>query len=148
MSPTTDDFRALLEKWLARTERSQELHYKAADKATTTNRVVGLLGIGLGIAVALNNLYPPAAAIVVPVVAGVGAAFASAAQMVFRWADRAEDHKSAAVQMGQIRRKVEQLLASAEVVPQTSADAVREQVNLVLPHVPRIPFDFFQGKSN
>lgn len=148
MSPTTDNFRLLLERWLARTARSQELHYKAAHEATDRNRKVGLLGIGLGLIVALNSLYPPSVAIVVPVLAGVGAAYASAAQMLFRWADQAEGYKSAAVQMGQIRRNIEQVLASAEVVPEKAADQIREEVNLVLPHVPRIPFDFFQKDSN
>lgn len=45
--------------------------------------------------------------------------------------------------MGQIRMKIEQLLVPSGVISEQAADTIREQVNLVLPHLPRIPFDFF-----
>jgi hypothetical protein len=133
----------LLRQWLARTTNSQTLHYKAADRASYKNTLVGTAGIFCGITVALSALYPTAATPAVTVLAGVGAAIASAMQTVYKWGDKSERHKSGGVIMGQIRMKIEQLLVPSGVISEQAADTIREQVNLVLPHLPRIPFDFF-----
>ncbi len=146
MSQTAENIRALLQRWLDRTERSQQLHYKAADESARNSRIVGVLGIGSGILIALSSLYPPTLATAASVLFGVGAAFASAAQMLFKWADSAEGHKSAGVQLGQIRRNIEQALACPEALTQSSVDAINEQINLVIHHVPRIPFDFYTNE--
>lgn len=143
-----DDFKTVIQQWLSRTIRSQELHYKAAHHANYKNALVGVAGIACGIAVALNSLYSARVAIVVPVVFGVGAGFASAAQMIFKWADKSDAHKRAGVALGQIRMKMEQMVASSSPILKEAADEIREQVILVLPLVPRIPFDFFEDTKN
>jgi hypothetical protein len=144
----SDNYKALLENWLSRTVRSQELHYKAADKSSGKNYLFGVVGIIGGIAVALSSLYSPGLKVAIPVIGGVAAAFATAAQMIFRWGNQAEAHRASAVQLGQIRRNIERALSSLSTLSAQSADIVHEQINLVLPSAPRIPFDFFEEKPN
>jgi len=138
----------LLRHWLARTVRTLELHYKAAHKANRKNYAVGAVGIVGGIAVALNSLYCGELKTIVPVVGGVAAALATAFQLVFQWKNQAEAHKAAAIQMGQIRRTIEYDLAFPEALNHQPAEIIREQINLVLPAAPRIPFDFYEEGSD
>jgi len=142
-----ENYRELLRNWLTRTTRAQELHYKAAHGASSKNYIVGIVGIVGGIAVALNGLYCAELKEIVPVIGGVVAAIATAAQMVFNWGNQAEAHKATAVQMGQIRRTIETALSSSNVLSHQSADVIREQINLVLPSAPRIPFDFYEESN-
>jgi hypothetical protein len=148
MMSDSDNCKALLENWLARTTRSQELHYKAAHKASVKNYLISAVAIAGGISVALNSLYSPKAAVIVPIIGGVAAAFATAAQVVFRWANQADAYKVAAVQLGEVRRNIERALSFPDALSRQSADIIHEQVNLVLLNAPRIPFSFFEENSN
>lgn len=136
------DCKSLLEKWLARTIHSQELHYERADVMGRWNNLVGVTGIVAGIGAALSTSHPN-----LTILAGVVASISAAAQMLFKWADKSEAHKAAAVQMGQIRRNIEHTLGTPESLCGDSAHVIKDQIDLVVPHVPRIPFDFYTDRT-
>ncbi|MEX3970415.1 SLATT domain-containing protein [Paraburkholderia caribensis] len=113
--PVNED--ELLLKWIRRARESQKSHYDMADLLAARNRMFGI-GVTAVSAVVGTTVFlslvasadSPWVRLVVGLVS-IAAAVSAALQTFLRYAERAEQHRSAGARYGAVRRRLEAIYA-------------------------------------
>ncbi|MEM5386281.1 SLATT domain-containing protein [Paraburkholderia phymatum] len=142
--PVTED--ELLLKWIRRARESQKSHYDMADLLAARNRLFGI-GVTAVSAVVGTTVFLSLVAsadsrwarLVVGMVS-IAAAVSAALQTFMRYAERAEEHRSAGARYGAVRRQLEAIYAGDPGSRDgLYVSAVRETLDRLAEDSPSVP---------
>jgi hypothetical protein len=136
----------LLLKWIRRARESQMSHYDMADLLSVRDRRLGLLVTGITAFVGTSVFLSLNAVVVSPwlrIFVGlisVTAAVSAALQTFFKYAERAEKHRSAGARYGAVRRKLEAIYAGdADARDGHYLTAIRDELDRLAEDSPNVP---------
>jgi hypothetical protein len=132
--------------WLRRARESQLSHYALANRLATQNLLMGVPVIVITAAVG-TSAFASVVSELIPVWAKVAAGGASvlaavlaALQTFFKFAERAERHKTFAAKFGAVRRELETLHASGRAPQEINfVNVLREKLDRLAEEAPPVP---------
>jgi hypothetical protein len=144
MPPQND--KELVLAWIRRTRESQFSHYEMAQTLSRRGLWFGVPAIVISAAVGVSafssvamEVIPAYAKIIIGLLS-VAAAALSALQTFFKFSERAEKHKSAGVQYGCLRRKLEQLYTQpADKLDKKQLAELRQEMDLLAQESLHVP---------
>jgi Protein of unknown function (DUF4231) len=146
MSDNTS-FLDLLDKWRQRTRTYQKAHYDAAEQLHRRNYQLGVPVVVLSAIVATSvfatiSQDPGIWSHIAVGIVSIAVAVLSALQTFFRFAERAEQHRAAAIRYGIINRELERLRTFApsnQEGAQSVVMQIEQKLNDLAEHTPAIP---------
>jgi hypothetical protein len=128
---TEDQVRQLLEAWRKRAERDQKVHYYEERLLKRCHFWFGfpavILSASIGALLVLLKLVGEDNLRLIVGISGFVVAFLTGVQTFSKFAERAADHKGAAVRYGCISREIERLLALL-LPPMGKADSILRRI--------------------
>ena len=134
----------LLGDWYRRIRYAQFAHYESAKLFDRINYWLGIpvvvlsTLVGTSVFANIGRLADPRLQILIGLVS-VAAATLASLQTFFRFAEKAEKHRTAAAKYGALRREVEETLAlQTHTAPETIV-ALRQRIDRLAEEAPQIP---------
>lgn len=137
-SPASNE--ELVKRWLKRAREAQLGHYAIVDKQSGKHVVLGVIIMLLTAVLGLSNVIEDVPKIykVALGLLGAVASFISALQTFFKYEERANAHRLAAIEYGKVRRKLEVCIAASSA-PDNLIDEVRVRLDELASSCPNIP---------
>ena len=140
-------FLGLLDSWRERVRTYQKAHYDAAERLRRRNYLFGVPIIALSAIVGTSVFATISEGLslwsrIVVGLVSISVAVLSALQTFFRFAERAEQHREAAMKYGAINRELERMRTFPPVGAEAAQGAtmqIEEKLNELAQHTPAIP---------
>lgn len=141
----------LLGDWYRRIRYAQFAHYESAKLFDRVNYWLGIpvvvlsTFVGTSVFANIGRLADPRLQIAIGLISVVAATLASL-QTFFRFAEKAEKHRTAAAKYGALRRQVEETLALQTHTDPENIVALRQSIDRLAEEAPQIPHRIWSNR--